>query len=298
MRIASVIKLLVLATISIFLVSCGPTARFTYQQSDKVAPSIVDFQNDSKKAESYTWDFGDGKTSSDENPNHKYYLSGKYEVALTAKKGRKEKVTVQEIYVDAPDICLLALETDYGTIIMHLFDNTPKHRDNFIKLAEEGFFDGLLFHRVIDGFMIQGGDPNSRDAKAGKPLGSGGPGYQIPAEFNKNNVHIRGAIAAARTSDSMNPQKKSSGSQFYIVHGKPLEESQLKNFELMKGLQYTDEQKRIFLEVGGTPFLDMEYTVFGQVLEGFDVIEEIAQAKKDNRDRPIEDIKMQLNVIK
>lgn len=292
------IRTLFFAGIGFLLMSCGPTARFSYEQSDKVAPSIVDFQNDSKKAESYTWDFGDGKSSSDESPNHKYYLSGKYKVALTAKKGKRKKVTVQEIFVDAPDICLLAMETDYGTIIMHLYDNTPKHRDNFIKLAEEGFFDDLLFHRVIDGFMIQGGDPNSKNAKAGKPLGSGGPGYQIPAEFNKSNVHIRGAIAAARTPDSMNPEKKSSGSQFYIVHGKPVDENQLRNFELMKGLQYTDEQKRIFIEDGGTPFLDMEYTVFGQVVEGFDVIEAIAQAKKDSRDRPIEDIKMQINVIK
>lgn len=278
--------------------SCGPTARFSYQHADKKAPSTVKFQNESKKAETYVWDFGDGNSSTKENPDHTYYLSGKYKVTLEAKNDKKSKSITQELFIDAPDICLVAIETDYGTMLVELFDETPLHRDNFLKLASEGFYDGLLFHRVIDGFMIQGGDPNSKNAKPGKPLGSGGPGYQIPAEFNPNLVHIKGALAAARMGDGSNPQKKSSGSQFYIVDGKPVPENQLKNFELMKGVNYSDEQKEILINEGGTPFLDMEYTVFGRVVEGFDVIDAISSAQKDGRDRPVEDIKMTVKVIK
>lgn len=292
-------NMLVLCCLStIFLASCGPTARFSYQQEDNKAPASVDFQNESKKAESYVWDFGDGKTSTEENPDHTYYLSGKYQVTLEAKKNNKSKKTTKELFVDAPDICLVAIETDYGTMLVQLFDETPGHRDNFLKLASEGFYDGLLFHRVIEGFMIQGGDPKSKNAKSGTPLGGGGPGYQIPAEFNPNLVHIKGALSAARTGDAVNPEKKSSGSQFFIVDGKPVNESQLKNFELMKGVNYSDEQKEILINEGGTPFLDMEYTVFGRVIEGLEVIDEIAKVQKDNRDRPIEDIKMTVKVIK
>ena len=183
-------------------------------------------------------------------------------------------------------------------MIIKLYDETPKHRDNFIKLAEQGYYDGLLFHRVIDGFMIQGGDPKSKDAPTGTPLGSGGPGYQVDAEFNKNLVHIKGALAAARTGGPSNPKKKSSGSQFYIVDGKKISEAQLKAIGQEKGIDYTDEQKRIFAEQGGTPFLDMEYTVFGQVIQGFEVIDEIAKAQKDRRDRPNQDVKMTMIVIK
>ena len=284
--------------LGISLSSCGPMARFTYDQKDKKAPTKVEFQNDSKKAETYVWDFGDGNSSTEENPVHQYFLSGKYEVKLKAKKNNKVRMTTRELFVESPDICLVVLETEFGNMLIQLYDDTPEHRDNFIKLAESGYYDGLLFHRVIDGFMIQGGDPNSKDAPAGKALGTGGPGYQIPAEMNKQYVHIKGALAAARTPDSMNPQKMSSGSQFYIVDGKPLPESQLKNFELMKDITYTEEQKEIFMKEGGTPFLDMEYTVFGQVIEGFEVIDAIASAKRDSRDRPLSDIKMQIKVIK
>ena len=183
-------------------------------------------------------------------------------------------------------------------MVIQLYDETPKHRDNFVKLIEEGYYDGLLFHRIVSGFMIQGGDPKSRNAKAGAPLGNGGPGYQIDAEFDPKLVHIKGALAAARTGDASNPKKRSSGSQFYIVHGKKFSADQLKGYELEKGIKYSDEQKRIYMEEGGAAFLDMDYTVFGQVIQGFDVIDEIAKAKKDNRNRPNEDISMKVIVIK
>jgi len=179
-----------------------------------------------------------------------------------------------------------------------LYDNTPKHRDNFTKLADEGFYDGLLFHRVINGFMIQGGDPGSKNATKNKRLGSGGPGYQIDAEFNPENIHIKGALAAARMGDAVNPEKKSSGSQFYIVQGNKLTEAQLKQIENRKGIHYTEEQKKLYMETGGTPFLDMDYTVFGRVIEGLDVIDKIAKAKTGQGNRPVKDIWMKIKVIK
>jgi peptidyl-prolyl cis-trans isomerase B (cyclophilin B) len=179
-----------------------------------------------------------------------------------------------------------------------LYDATPQHRDNFLKLAEEGYYNDLLFHRVIDGFMIQGGDPNSKNAAPGVGLGSGGPGYQVPAEFVDSLLHFKGAIAAARTGDQVNPEKKSSGSQFYIVQGSPVDNTSLDMIEKRKGVKYTPEQRAKYLETGGTPFLDHDYTVFGHIVSGFDVIDKIAQVEKDPRDRPRKDVKMTVKVIR
>jgi peptidyl-prolyl cis-trans isomerase B (cyclophilin B) len=181
---------------------------------------------------------------------------------------------------------------------LRLSDETPQHRDNFIKIAEEGFYDGLLFHRVINGFMIQGGDPDSRDAAPDQQLGTGGPGYQVPAEFVEDLVHVKGAIAAARTSDAINPKKMSSGSQFYIVQGKPLSETELTMLENRKGIRYTPSQREAYLKDGGTPFLDREYTVFGQVISGLEVIDKICSVPTDQNDRPKEDVTFNVVVIK
>jgi peptidyl-prolyl cis-trans isomerase B (cyclophilin B) len=193
---------------------------------------------------------------------------------------------------------LIELETAYGNMIIQLYDATPKHQENFIKLAEEGFYDGLLFHRVIDGFMVQGGDPKSKNARKGQPLGSGGPGYTVPAEFVDSLVHVKGALAAARMGDNVNPEKASSGSQFYIVHGRKVNEEALNRIESQKGVRYSKRQREIYKEKGGTPFLDREYTVFGQVIEGLDVIDKIAKSQTDNRDRPVENVEMKIRVIK
>ena len=160
------------------------------------------------------------------------------------------------------------IHTEFGDMKGILYNETPKHRDNFVKLAKSGFYDGLLFHRVIMGFMIQGGDPTSKNAKAGQRLGGGDPGYTIPAEFNPALKHKRGALAAARTGDEVNPTKASSGSQFYIVQPEK-----------------------------GTHFLDMNYTVFGEITDGFDVIDKIASAPKDASDRPLKDIKMTVKIV-
>ncbi len=280
------------------LVGCAPIPSFTYEVENSTAPTHVIFKNQSEKAESYRWQFGDNNTSEEAEPKHRYIASGNYEVTLFATKKNKEKSIKQRIVIKAPEKCLVELETKFGNILIELFDSTPKHRDNFTKLAEQGFYDSLLFHRVIDGFMIQGGDPDSKAAPTGKPLGMGGPGYQVEAEIMPDNIHIKGAIAAARTGDQINPERKSSGSQFYIVQGRPVTKPMLEVMENRMGIKYTDEQKAAYLEKGGTPQLDAQYTVYGQVVEGLDIIDKIAKVGTDARDRPAEDLTMKVRVIK
>jgi cyclophilin family peptidyl-prolyl cis-trans isomerase len=180
-----------------------------------------------------------------------------------------------------------------------LYDETPVHRDNFIKLAESGFYKGLLFHRVISNFMIQGGDPQSKDAPSGKTLGNGGPGYTLPAEIVPKYYHKKGALAAARTGDATNPQRRSSGSQFYIVQGSKYTDMQLDSMETQMFTEFTKEQRDTYTEVGGVPHLDAQYTVFGEVTEGLNVVDAIAGVEKNKNDRPIEDIKiLKVTVIK
>lgn len=280
--------------------SCSsPKAIFNYEQDDKRAPANVFFNNESVKADSYEWDFGDGTSSSDMDPQHRYVLSGKYTVTLKAIKGGKVDIITKDIIFDAPEECLLEMETSMGTMMIKLYDDTPLHRDNFIKLAEEGFYEDLLFHRVIDGFMVQGGDPQSKGAAAGAPLGSGGPGYKVDAEMISTNAHYKGALAAARQGGPVNPKRKSSGSQFYIVQGKPVSEPMLRSQEAKFNFQYTPEQIAKYKEVGGTPFLDMDYTVFGQVVKGLDVIDKIAKVSTNRANRPNEDVKIiKVRVIK
>lgn len=183
------------------------------------------------------------------------------------------------------------IETEFGDMEMMLYNSTPIHRDNFIKLVEEHFYDSLLFHRVIPGFMIQGGDPDSKNAAPGAMLGMGGPGYQLDAEIGA--PHIRGTIAAART---QNPQKRSSGSQFYIVQGQQVTDAALDRMERQKGIKYNETQRQLYKEQGGTPMLDGDYTVFGEVVKGLEIIDEIAGADRDGNDRPIKDIRMKIRM--
>lgn len=192
----------------------------------------------------------------------------------------------------------VSISTSYGDMTLVLYNETPRHRDNFIKLVKDGFYDGTLFHRVIQGFMIQGGDPDSKTAKKGQMLGNGGPGYTVPAEFNKKFYHKRGALSAARMGDGVNPQKASSGSQFYIVQGKKYDRKNLESMGKRSGANYTEEQISEYETNGGTPQLDMNYTVFGEVIEGFDVIDKIAAVSKGRADRPKEDIKMTMKIVK
>lgn len=235
----------------------------------------------------------------------------------------------------------LDIQTTAGDIKIRLYDDTPEHRDNFLKLAKEGFYDGVLFHRVINDFMVQTGDPESKEAEKGKMLGSGGPGYTIPAEIvYPKHYHKYGALAAARTGDNMNPERRSSGSQFYIVTGKkyiPQQLSRMDEMSVQKQLQayfmnlqrqnmdtirqlrlandtvglenlrqeliketeanvkpqtMTEEMIRDYTTIGGTPHLDGQYTVFGEVLEGMDTVEKIQKSETDGHDRPVEDIRI------
>lgn len=254
---------------------------------------------------------------------------------------------------EAPKQKIVTIETSYGTMKVLLYDETPKHRDNFLKLTEQHFFDSLLFHRVINNFMIQGGDPDSKGAPAEKSLGDGGPGYDIDAEFVPSLFHKKGVIAAAREGDQVNPMKKSSGSQFYIVQGKVFTVEQLRqmedkiNFPKKKKLvfdyiekpenialkqkidslqktqdiktlnetlteiatllepeyqkldlfKYTDAQINVYTTLGGTPHLDQNYTVFGEVIEGLAIIDSIAAVPTNKSDRPLNDVMMKITLF-
>jgi len=290
-----------LLVFNLFLLSAfvaNAQAKFTVPAQKFVAPAEISFTNTtpaSKKLISYAWDFGDGATSAEVSPTHRYTHSGNYTVTLKSTKGKKVTTFKQMVQVTAPERCLVEIETEFGTMTAELYNATPKHRDNFIKLADEGYYNDLLFHRVISGFMIQGGDPDSRNAPAGKSLGMGGPSYQIPAEIVDSLSHLKGALAAARTS---NPEKKSSGSQFYIVQGGPVNEQTLNQIESMRRFHYTPEQRAAYLADGGTPQLDHEYTVFGRIIKGLDVIDKIAAVEKAPGDRPLKDVKMKIKAIK
>jgi len=191
---------------------------------------------------------------------------------------------------------LVIIETPYGIMKARLYDSTPKHKLNFEKLVSEKFYDDLIFHRVIPGFMIQGGDPDSRNAAPGVMLGGGGPGYTVDAEIGK--YHFKGALCAARQGDQVNPQKKSSGSQFYIVQGQPVDPGQLQMMNMTKNLPYTQEDIQKYASLGGTPFLDGDYTVFGEIVEGLDVIDKIAAVQTAPGDRPVQDVKMKIRMGK
>ncbi len=183
----------------------------------------------------------------------------------------------------------IRITTTEGEIELVLYDKTPQHRDNMIKLIKDKFYDSTLFHRVIPGFMIQGGDPDSKTAKAGQRLGAGDIGYRVPAEINDEYYHHRGALAAARDN---NPEKASSGCQFYIVTGKKYTDAELDNIAQRSGRTLTPAQREVYKTEGGAAFLDGNYTVFGTVTKGMDIAEKIANVARDGADRPEKDIRM------
>ena len=182
------------------------------------------------------------------------------------------------------------ISTNYGDMIVLLYNETPLHRDNFLKLVQSGFYDDLLFHRVMNDFMIQGGDPKSKGAPVGMQLGKGGPGYTIPAEINPRFFHKKGALSAARKPDHMNPNKESSGSQFFIVQGRKWEDENIPS-------KVTAVAREYYKTEGGCPPWDGDYTVFGEVIEGLEVIDKIAIVKTDPNNRPLKDIKMKVTIL-
>lgn len=183
---------------------------------------------------------------------------------------------------------LVLIKTPMGEITAKLYNDTPKHRDNFIKLIKEGWYEGSPFHRVINNFMIQGG---------GNSSGKQDPGYTIEAEILPHYIHKKGALAAARMGDNVNPQRRSSGSQFYIVQGQKYDANNLAMMSSRTGKQYTDEQKEAYSTLGGTPHLDGTYTVFGEVVSGFEVIDKIAAVKTGRMDRPVEEVTMSIEIL-
>lgn len=197
---------------------------------------------------------------------------------------------------------MVQITTNYGTMVLKLYNSTPLHRDNFVRLVKNKFYDSLLFHRVIEGFMIQGGDPTSRNASADAVLGSGSePGTErIPAEFKPELMHKKGALAAARDN---NPEKASSNCQFYIVQGRPGSDAELNNQECNLRQQgnmnfyYNDAQRKLYKANGGTPFLDQNYTVFGEVVKGLEVIDKIAAVQKGQNDRPAQNVLMTIKML-
>ena len=226
---------------------------------------------------------------------------GKKAVAISTKKTEPNAAILEPWKQLDTKERLLEITTPYGTMIAKLYDSTPLHRDNFVKLVQQKFYDSLLFHRIIDGFMIQGGDPTSKNAPIEAQLGSGSaPGERIPAEFRPYFIHKKGALAAAR---DMNPEKASSNCQFYIVQGKPIAEQdfstgiekQVKNSN--PSFSYTKAQKETYSRLGGTAFLDQSYTVFGEVISGLDVIDKIAKAPKQPGDRPNTNIPMKIRLL-
>ena len=290
-------KIFLLLFSAVLLSHCSaPKAIIATEDLTVAAAEPLTFKNASEKASSYKWTFGDGNSSGEAEPTHRYYQSGTYKVYLTAidEKG-KSRSTNKIVTVTPPQECLVRIETPEGTMIARISDATPQHQDNFVKLVEQNYYDGLLFHRVINGFMIQGGDPNSRGASPTARLGTGGPGYTVPAEFVDSLAHVKGAIAAARTN---NPAKASSGSQFYIAHGRPVTDAELNKQEAQTGVRYPSAVREAYLENGGVPFLDQNYTVFGQVIEGLDVIDKIAAKATQPGDRPEEDVWMKVSLIR
>ena len=206
-------------------------------------------------------------------------------LAITAQVATNQKVNKSKG-------TMIEMTTSQGKITIRLYDETPLHRDNFLKLVKNHTYDGLLFHRVIKNFMVQAGDPKSRDAKPGQPLGDGTLGYTVPAEFRPELIHKRGALCAARQGDNVNPKKESSASQFYIVQGQVWDDKTLDMMEQRFGKKFTEEQRKVYTTVGGTPHLDGDYTVFGEVVEGMEVVNKIAAVQCDRMDRPVEDVKI------
>jgi cyclophilin family peptidyl-prolyl cis-trans isomerase len=209
---------------------------------------------------------------------------------------KRGMVTKNKTIATVDNSTKIKITTDSGVIIVKLYDSTPLHKANFIKLVEQGFYDSLMFHRVISGFMVQGGDPNSKNAEPGAMLGNGGGDMQrIPAEFRPELMHLKGALAAARDG---NPEKASSACQFYLVQGKKLSDAELDMIEQRNNIKYTAAQRNAYKTIGGTPFLDQNYTVFGMIVKGIEVVDKISAAAKNEMDRPNQDIRMKMEVVK
>jgi len=265
-----------------------PIAAFEQVQGTELrAPADISFRNTSQKTDSYVWKVDGVIVSIANDLEHTIYDSGRHTIDLVAKSGKKSVSYSKEIFVTAPEFCSVLIETSAGDMVLELSEDTPRHLKQFTDLVDSEYYNGIYFHRVIDNFMIQVGDNNNR---------TNGKKYDepetIPNEIRIDHIHLRGALAAARMPDDINPEKESSGSQFYIVDGRQFTADKMTKIEADKLNDYTEEQFDRYVEVGGAPQLDGEYTVFGRLIKGYDVLDKIAQTSTDKYDKPLEDIRI------
>jgi cyclophilin family peptidyl-prolyl cis-trans isomerase len=279
---------------TILLSSCAkPVVDFVTKGEGVQVPAKVRFENTTLSAERFEWDFGDGHSSNEVSPSHRYITSGKYTVSLTAYKKGKKQTTKKQVSLSSPENCLVELSTSLGDITLLLYDATPRHREHFLDMAQKGIIDSTLFHRVINGFMIQGGDLATKpklDAETRKRDLLFSQAKLYP-ELVDTLIHEKGALAAARMPDNINPQKLSSPTQFYIVHGTTLNESMI-NKNAGTNTALSKELIQRYLKNGGSPQLDGEYTIFGKVIYGIEVVDKIANTPTNQDDKPIKDIKI------
>lgn len=271
----------------LFLWQCAkPIAGFVQKSESKlVVPAKVYFENTSENVSSYSWEVNGKVLSSDKHLEHTFYDSGRNSVVLIAKEGNKTTRKESIFYVEPPTFCTVLIQTTEGDLILELSEKTPGHLKNFSDLVESGFYNGIFFHRIIDDFMIQcGGNENRNSGKRHTTP------PEIPHEIGNELLHYKGALAAARNPDDINPTKASSGSQFYIVDGRSLDSDRMQKIQQEKLFDYTDEQLEKYIAMGGAPQLDGEYTVFGHLISGFEVLDRLARTDTDKYDKPINDI--------
>lgn len=262
-----------------------PISDFKILSENQVAPTHIEFKNLSTGSENYIWKVDSEVVSDSTHLNHLFLSSGRHTIELVSSKGSKESKSHQDLFIEAPTECLVHILTNYGPLVVSLSDETPRHRDNFLQLVNSSFYDGIKFHRIINGFMIQAGDPktNLASQKIKYPK-------EIEQEIDNKLLHYRGALAAARLPDNINPTKASSGTQFYIVEGQQLTAKAIEEYGYSRLEDYTEEQKLKYLEKGGAPQLDGEYTVFGQLIDGYDTLDKISNVKTDKSNKPIEPV--------
>ena len=271
-----------------FCIACStPTALFDLEMEGASVPARVQTKNLSSNASSYKWTLNDSLISESEVVEFTLFTSGRYELCLEAMDDGKVDIYKKSVIVEAPHNCRVQISTTEGNMIFELYENTPGHLSNFIDLVEMGYYNGITFHRVMEGFMIQAGDNSTRvDEKKFEVQD------QIPAEFRDEYVHHKGALAAARMPDEVNPDRASSGTQFYIVHGRSLTDDQLENYDVTRQVPYTADQKNLYKDKGGAPQLDGAYTIFGFLVDGEQVIDKIAGVQTNERNRPVEDVRI------
>lgn len=274
---------LVLCTL---LSACAkPISQFRTVSTDFTAPATIEFENLSTGADSYAWKVDSQYISDSNNFNHIFLSSGRHTIELVSSTGSKENISSQDIFIQAPSECLVYMMTSLGPLLFSLSDKTPIHRDNFLDLIASSYYDGIKFHRVINGFMIQAGDPKTNDISQKISHKK-----EIQEEINTGLMHYKGALAAARMPDNINPDRASSGTQFYVVEGQSLTAEAIEKHGYSKLFDYTEEQKLKYIQEGGAPQLDGEYTVFGHLIDGYDTLEAISNAATDSRDNPIDPI--------